>query len=87
LPVKQGDDKFDDGKVNMSLGSPGTISMLTLAVEFFPHLQERVVKCLEKVAELCWDEGFVRVGNGLEHGITGNGYAMLCMYRFYTKMA
>lgn len=35
----------------------------------------------EKAADLIWEKGLLKKGPGLCHGVAGNGYAFLVLYR------
>ena len=57
--------------------------MLTLGVQVFPALQNRLLAAASKAGEVVWTEGLRLSGNGLIEGIAGNGYAMHCLSRAY----
>jgi hypothetical protein len=69
----------------MANGSPGAIPMWAMACEAFPHpdMTDRLLELAKKVGDLTWEQGIVTKGNGLSYGITGNGYAMHALSRFY----
>lgn len=35
-----------------------------------------------KVGDLIWERGLLKKGNGICHGICGNGFALHSLYRF-----
>uniref|UniRef100_A0A0K8TK76 LanC-like protein 3 homolog n=1 Tax=Tabanus bromius TaxID=304241 RepID=A0A0K8TK76_TABBR len=60
-------------------GAPGAIYLLIKA-----YLQFKSPKYLEAAAratDLIWKKGLLRKGPGICHGVAGNGYAFLVMYR------
>ena len=67
-------------------GSPGAIPLLTLAVQLFPWMSERLLETAELVGERLWKEGLLLKGNSLCHGIAGNGYLLHCLYREYMRL-
>lgn len=86
----------DDGQGNKTYsvtfcsGAPGTIPMLCTAVEVFsnnPTFVDRLLYCALKVGELTWQQGLILKGNGLCHGISGNGYLLHCLFRAYSRFA
>lgn len=60
-------------------GAPGVIYVLAKAYLLFndPRYLEACVKC----GELVWKKGLLTKGPGLCHGIAGNGYVFLILYR------
>lgn len=40
-----------------------------------------IVQAARRCASLIWHKGILRKGPGLCHGVSGNGYAFLLMYR------
>lgn len=66
-------------------GAPGTIPTYIAAIETFNFEDvEFYSETLFKAAECTWVNGLTKKGYGLCHGISGNGYCLLSMYR-YTK--
>jgi len=65
-------------------GSPGAVQCLLLASEIFKD--EKLGKdCFEAAllaGEDIWKHGILKKGYGLCHGITGNGYNFLTLYRY-----
>jgi len=41
----------------------------------------------EKIGELIWEKGILVKGNGLCHGITGNGYMLHSLTSCFQKLA
>ena len=67
---------INEYSVDFCHGSPGLIPLLTLAAGVFPTEKQKYWSVVEKAGELTWKEGLLRKGNGLCHGIAGNGYIM-----------
>ena len=42
---------------------------------------ERFLNSAIRAGNLIWEKGLLLKGNGLCHGITGNAYALLCIFR------
>ena len=68
--------KLNGYSVDFCHGSPGVIPLLTLAADVFPFERNKYLAAAEKAGELTWKEGLLKKGNGLCHGIAGNGYVM-----------
>lgn len=60
-------------------GCSGAIYLLAKAFLLFK--EERYLEGCRKCAESIWRHGLLRKGPGICHGIAGNGYAFLLMYR------
>ncbi|XP_055639710.1 lanC-like protein 3 homolog [Toxorhynchites rutilus septentrionalis] len=60
-------------------GCSGAIYMLAKAYLVFK--EEKYLAGCRKCAESIWREGLLRKGPGICHGISGNGYAFLLMFR------
>lgn len=43
--------------------------------------EDKYLRACEKAADLIWREGLLRKGPGICHGVAGNGYAFLLMFR------
>ena len=67
--------------VHWSNGAPGIIHLMAKAYLVFDHNRDRYLKACVQAAELIWERGLLKKGPGLCHGIAGNGYAFLLMYR------
>jgi hypothetical protein len=59
--------------------------MLTLAIRVFPDLDYKLITVIDKLGNKTWENGLVLTGNGLDHGITGNAYALHNIYRMYDR--
>ena len=68
-------------------GAPGIVPVCVLGAELFPDLEKPCLTVCRSVGELIWSEGLVLKGNGLCHGISGNGYALHCLHRKFSEMA
>lgn len=60
-------------------GAPGVVYVMAKA--FLIWGEEKYLKSCEKCADLIWNKGLLRKGPGLCHGIAGNGYVFLLLYR------
>lgn len=60
-------------------GAPGAIYLLAKSHLIF-HEQRYLTACV-KAADLVWRQGLLFKGPGICHGVTGNGYVFLIMYR------
>ena len=63
-------------------GSPGVIPMLCLSGPTAQKLPvERLLECTDSAAEDVWTRGLLTKGHGLCHGVSGNAYAFLSLFR------
>ena len=69
-----------DYLVQFCHGSPGAIPSLIRGFELFG--EKRFLEAAEKAGENVWKCGLLKKGFGLCHGISGNGYFFLSLYRF-----
>ncbi|GLV43553.1 uncharacterized protein CBL_04095 [Carabus blaptoides fortunei] len=60
-------------------GAPGTVYLMARAYIVFGD--EKYLQSCEKCAELVWIKGLLRKGPGICHGVAGNGYVFLLLYR------
>mmetsp|Transcript_89525 Transcript_89525/g.239390 ORF Transcript_89525/g.239390 Transcript_89525/m.239390 type:complete len:219 (+) Transcript_89525:3-659(+) len=77
LPCVAGD--RDDELVHFCHGAPGVIPMLLKAWK-----ELRRQDCLEaalRAGDVIWQRGLLRKGPGICHGVAGNGYAFLSLFR------
>lgn len=61
-------------------GAPGVIYLLIKAYILFK--EEKYLAACHLAADLIWKRGLLKKGPGTCHGIAGNGYVSLVMYRF-----
>jgi len=76
-------EKGHDSAVQFCHGSPGSVHCLILASFMFKG-QDIGTKCFNAAVlagENIWEYGIVKKGFGLCHGISGNGYGLLELYR------
>jgi len=75
--------RFFDGSVQFCHGSPGAVQCLTLASEVFKgfSLAEECLKAALLAGEDIWKYGILKKGFGLCHGVSGNAYSFLNLYR------
>ncbi|GAU95133.1 hypothetical protein RvY_06808 [Ramazzottius varieornatus] len=78
FPAKFGETDRED-LVHWCHGAPGVINMLAKAYLYFND--KRHLEACGRCADFIWQKGLLRKGSGLCHGISGNGYAFLLMYR------
>eukprot|EP01068_Selenidium_serpulae_P002033 Selendium_serpulae@DN2130_c0_g1_i4.p1 len=60
-------------------GPPGLIPVLVTAAELWPDSSNQFLKLAEEMGEITWQEGLVKKGLGLCHGIGGNGLLLLSL--------
>lgn len=60
-------------------GAPGLIYLLGKAYLLFKD--DNYLRACRKAADLIWHQGLLRKGAGICHGVAGNGYAFLVLYR------
>ncbi|XP_013162915.1 PREDICTED: lanC-like protein 3 [Papilio xuthus] len=71
---------LDDHKlIHWCHGAPGTVYLMAKAYLIF-HDQRFLDSCI-KAGEVVWQKGLLRKGPGICHGIAGNGYVFLLLYR------
>ena len=76
-------EKGHDDAVQFCHGSPGAIHCLLLASKIFKG-EDIGTKCLNAAVlagENIWEYGILKKGFGLCHGISGNGYGLLELYK------
>ena len=61
--------------------------MLIEAAFQFPLLKDRLLECALKAGENTWQQGILKKGNGLCHGISGNAYMFHSIYRCLKKLS
>ena len=66
-------------QVHWCHGGPGFVSFLLKAAEVLGDA--RFTAAAAKACDVTWQQGLLRKGLGLCHGICGNAYAFLAMYR------
>jgi hypothetical protein len=53
----------------------------------FRQLRNRLIHTVRLIGTLIWSEGLLLKGNGLCHGICGNGYLLHSISRFFTQLS
>ncbi len=66
-------------RVHWCGGTPGMVFVFSRAFTIFGHA--RYLEAAQRAADHVWKHGLVCKGNGICHGIAGNGYAFLALYR------
>lgn len=66
--------------VHFCHGSTGALPFLISAYKTFNN-DKRYYAALTKTANLIWEHGLLKKGNGICHGISGNGLALHSMFR------
>ncbi|RZC38582.1 lanC-like protein 3 -like [Asbolus verrucosus] len=64
-------------------GAGGMIYLMAKA--YLVWNEPKYLKSCEKMAELIWAKGLLKKGPGICHGVAGNGYAFLLLYRLTGK--
>lgn len=72
-----------DKLVQFCHGSPGAVACLIAASELFKgeQLGDACLESAKKAGLNIWHNGILKKGFGLCHGISGNGYALLSLYK------
>eukprot|EP00928_Gymnodinium_smaydae_P040385 TRINITY_DN27389_c0_g1_i2.p1 TRINITY_DN27389_c0_g1~~TRINITY_DN27389_c0_g1_i2.p1 ORF type:complete len:420 (-),score=43.18 TRINITY_DN27389_c0_g1_i2:68-1327(-) len=85
--------RFDSGNVPIILGersdehvhwchgAPGLPALAAVAADKLGDSSTRFRTAAVKAADVVWERGIILKGNGLCHGIAGNGYTFLSLYR------
>lgn len=74
-----GRERGDDQLVHWCHGAPGVILLcLTLWKRYG---DQKYFKAALRCGELIWNKGVLKKGPGICHGVGGNGYALLMLYR------
>ncbi|KAL1460932.1 hypothetical protein WDU94_012868 [Cyamophila willieti] len=60
-------------------GAPGVIYLMAKAYLFWG--EEKYLNSCIKCGEVIWEKGLLKKGPGICHGVAGNGYAFLLLYR------
>lgn len=60
-------------------GAPGTVYLMAKA--FMVYKDQKYLDACIKSADLVWNKGLLRKGPGICHGVAGNGYVFLLLYR------
>ncbi|PIK45712.1 putative lanC-like protein 3-like isoform X5 [Apostichopus japonicus] len=68
-----------EGLVHWCHGAPGVIYLLAKAYLLWG--EEKYLNACIRCADLCWEYGLLLKGPGICHGVAGNGYVFLLMYR------
>lgn len=82
FPIALGSEKKRNTEkrlVHWCHGAPGVIYLLVKAYLIFK--EERYLQACVNAADLIWRQGLLLKGPGICHGIAGNGYAFLNLYR------
>ena len=68
-----------DKLIHWCRGAPGAIHLYALAYKIFK--KSSYLTAAEGFAENVWSRGLLKRGYGICHGVSGNGYAHLCMFQ------
>lgn len=68
-----------DKLVHWCHGAPGAIHLYALGYKIYD--QECYLVAAQRFADVIWERGLLHKGYGLCHGVSGNGYGLLCMYQ------
>lgn len=66
-------------------GAGGFVYLMLQAHQRRPQNDE-YIKAAHRAADACWQRGLLKKGPGICHGIAGNGYVSLIMYRHTQEM-
>jgi len=84
LPSSLGTHRRPDPYVQVCHGSPGLVVLLTTLSQRFPsHFNEYAAysHALRAAARKVWEQGLVKKGLGICHGVAGNGWVLLMFAR------
>lgn len=73
----------DNILVHWCHGAPGAIYFLIKTYILFKD--EKYLVACHRAADLIWQKGLLLKGPGICHGVAGNGYVFLIMYRLTTN--
>jgi len=85
LPIILGEGS--DEHVHWCHGAPGLPLLLASAADALGDEAGTLREAAVQAAEVVWERGVILKGNGLCHGIAGNGYTFLSLYRFTHDVA
>lgn len=71
--------KSEHKLVHWCHGAPGAVYLFAKAYLIFKD--EKYLNAVKKSGELVWKKGLLRKGPGICHGVSGNGYVFLLLYR------
>ncbi|KAJ1356926.1 hypothetical protein KIN20_014900 [Parelaphostrongylus tenuis] len=74
-----GRERGDDQLVHWCHGAPGVILLCLTLWKLYGD--QRYFKAALRCGELIWEKGVLKKGPGICHGVGGNGYALLMLYR------
>lgn len=69
----------DKRLVHWCHGAPGAVYLMAKAYLIFK--EDKYLTSLRRAADLVWKKGFLRKGPGICHGVAGNGYVFLLLFR------
>lgn len=69
----------DHKLVHWCHGAPGVIYVM--AKSYLVFREEKYLAACKRAADLVWQKGLLKKGPGICHGVSGNGYVFLLMYR------
>jgi hypothetical protein len=89
FPTKLEESTVEAKKFQWCHGAPGAIPMFVSAAKFFsetdPDLKAQCIEAAVKAGEGTFKFGLLFKGNGLCHGISGNGYMIHSLTRYFTE--
>ena len=62
-------------------GAPGLPALIAAAIEADGDADGALLEAARRAGEVVWERGVILKGNGLCHGVAGNGYAFLSLHR------
>merc|ERR1712018_769827 len=62
-------------------GAPGAVHLLLKAHEIWPNNNDSYLIRAQKCGEAIWRRGLLKKGYGLCHGVAGNTYAFLALWK------
>merc|ERR1712008_572844 len=79
LPIILGD--HTDEHVHWCHGAPGMLGLMAVAAEVMGDETGTLRQAAIQAAEVVWERGVILKGNGLCHGLAGNAYTFLSLFR------
>lgn len=79
FPTTTSEVKRKEELVHWCHGAPGVVYLMAKA--YIIWSEEKYLRSCERCADLVWEKGLLRKGPGICHGVAGNGYVFLLLYR------
>lgn len=74
----------EEDLVHWCHGAPGTVYLLAKA--YLTYQDKKYLQACIKCGEITWHKGLLKKGPGICHGVAGNGYVFLTLYRLTSDL-